>query len=107
MLLAATSSIIEPESPIWAKLKLSALVFCWFLVVTGCARWGWKLTAKLYSPRFFSIRHFVRLSIRSITLCAVFAPTIVILGFVGFPAPASLVMFLYAVLPGRSDRSEY
>ena len=36
-----------------------------------------------------------------------FAPTIVILGFSGGPMPASLVMFLYAILPERSDYDDY
>ena len=107
MLLDAILSVVALESPTWAGFRFCSLIFCWFLIVTCCARLGWKLTANFSSPRALSIRHISRLAIRSITLCLVFAPTIVILGFVGFPAPASLVIFLYAVLPGRNDLSDY
>lgn len=40
-------------------------------------------------------------------MALIFAPTIVILGFSGLPMPASLVMFLYAILPERNDYDDY
>ena len=107
MVSAVTFSIVATESADWAQMKFGALVLSWLLIVVCCARWGWKLTANLYSPTLFSARHFIRLGVRSFTLSLVFVPTLVFLGFSGFPAPATLVIFLYAVSSGRDDYDDY
>jgi len=107
MLSAVTLSIVAAESASWAQMKFGVLILSWLLIVVCCARWGWKLTANLYSPTLVSVRHFIRLAVRSFTLSLVIAPTLVFLGFSGFPAPATLVIFLYAVSSERNDYDDY
>jgi hypothetical protein len=80
------------------------LIFCWTVAVIGFAVLTWYLTRR-YSPSFWAGQNVVRVLLRSLSLSLIFAPSIFYFGVGLFPAPASMILALYAFLPAARDNA--
>ena len=79
---------------------LQVLNVVWLGLVFVIAPILWKAPRKLWSERAEAAPNLVRLACRALALAIPFAPTVVVFGYVGWPMPASLVIFLNVATAG-------
>ena len=81
-------------------MGLQVLNVVWLGLVFVIAPILWKAPQRLWSERAGAAPNLVRLACRSLALAIPFAPTVVLFGFVGWPMPASLLIFLNVATGG-------
>jgi hypothetical protein len=69
------------------------ILLYYFLAVCAVVPAVWWLTGRIArSPDAPLVLHLLRIELRCLIVAAAFSPTVIVAGYVGFPAPASLVL---------------